>query len=101
MHGRTFKFTGIMPETEKIPENTSLPIYDDNLVLVGAFSKIDEKRVKGFLSGNGYPLALAISLGDSFYFTPVQDLKNQVSSAIISDKTIAEYSIKIKTTEDT
>jgi hypothetical protein len=101
MHGRTFKFTGLLSATDKIPENTSLPIYDDNLVLVGAFTKIDDRRIKGFLSGNGYPLALAISLGDSFYFTPVQDLKDYVSSAIVSDKVIAEYSVTIKTIEDT
>jgi hypothetical protein len=100
MYGRVYKFTAILNSEVKNTKIESMPVYDDSLVLVGAFSYLDNKRVCGFLAGSGYPLALSVSLGDTFFFTPVADLKSNITSAIISDSKLTDYSVKIKHTEE-
>lgn len=103
MYGRVFKFNGILSSPAKnftITGLTSLPIYTDDLEIVGAFSFIDLQRVCGFVAGNGYPLALRVATGQNFFFTPVEDLKGNISSAIVSEMIINDSSIVIKHTED-
>ncbi len=100
MSNRVYKFSVELKSGVDVPSMESFPIYEDALVLVGAFTVSQGDRIDGFLAGSGYPLALSVSLGDDFYFTPVEGEDGKVSSAILSERSISAHSVKIRQTEE-
>lgn len=93
MNGRIFKFTAEIKNSVTLTEET-LPVYDDSLVLVGAFAPSHANIITGFIAGNGYPLALQVSLGDKFWFTPVEKA-GQISCGVITGAPINDKSITV------
>lgn len=83
MEQRIYKFlTNIDGDMESF---TTCPIYDDNMVVVGGFCVYSGNAVEGFISGNENSVALLISTGDGFWFTPKSDSTGRIHHAIVSE----------------
>lgn len=98
--GRVYKFSAnISEKTMDIPYLESLPVFDEYKEVVGAFTLRDQDTLAGFVAGNGYPLALTVSLGDQLFFTPIEGKSGKIEYGILSEKTISVNSIKIRAEE--
>jgi hypothetical protein len=98
--GRVYKFTAnISEKTMDVPYLESLPIFDEYKEIVGAFVLKDHDTLAGFVAGNGYPLALTVSLGDSLFFTPMEGKTGKIEFAVLTDKSISLNSIKVRAEE--
>ena len=97
--GRVYKFNAIPSNAIDVPFLESFPVFDEYNEVVGAFLLKDEGILSGFLAGNGYPLALTVSIGESFHFTPMEGKTGQIEFAIISQKPFSVNSIKITAEE--
>lgn len=73
-----------------------MPIYDaDTNMPVGGFTARHGNLIACFLSGQGYPTALNVSSGESFWFTPLNDKKGQVCAAYVSGLPLGPTSKKV------
>ena len=79
---RTYTFT---IEYGWAEASKSWPIYDEHFFGVGAFVVTDGGRIRGFLSGIGYPLALKVSSGERFYVTPLLGKWGGIEKLIVSE----------------
>lgn len=76
------------------PSLESYPIYDDELLnLLGAFTVDYGDTMAGFISGRYNHVALLISTGDHFFFTPVDGLDGKVLYGIVSEYKISARSV--------
>ena len=63
----------------------SYPIYDPSGKLVGGFTVDSGDRVIGFVSGQDSEIALAVSTGKGFWFTPVVNSCDKIVSGVVED----------------
>lgn len=80
---KTYRFTVSIPGNIVFSDGPK-PLFDEYGNLVGAFNLQFGSTVIGFLSGSGYEAALQVSTGEPFFVTPNEDLKGEVTSAIVS-----------------
>lgn len=73
----------------------SLPIYDDAYNLIGAFIVDKGQQIAGFVSGTKSPAALAISTGDSFFFTTHDGEDGKIDFAILTEYRLYTTSILV------
>lgn len=78
-----------------IPSFESFPIYDDNNVLIGAFSLYSGDFIRCFVATTGYPAAIKVSTNDDFYFTLKEGSNGKVAYGVISEVAISPTSILV------
>jgi hypothetical protein len=75
---------------------SAMPIYDhETELLAGGFNVMHGNLITCFLSGHGYPLALQVSSGGSFYLTPIMDKRDQVCGAYVSMQKLGPLSVNV------
>ena len=77
------------------PSFETFPIYDDYGILVGGFTRRQGSRIYGFIAGTGYPLALAVSSEQPFYFTPSHGKTRFMTHATISATKVSPTSVRV------
>jgi len=90
---RVFKISIYLKNPMDVPSGETFPIFDDSMFVVGAFLVSGPDTIAGFVAGHGYQLALTVTCGDSFYFTPVESKTGKVDHAIITSKSISINSV--------
>ena len=91
---RTYKF--IAQISQNVASFETYPILDESLKqVVGGFTVMSGDSVSGFVSGQGYDTALAVSSESPFWFTVVSPTDGSLYG-IVSDTQITHVSQKIK-----
>ena len=67
-----------------VSSNESCPIYDSCNSLVGAFVVDSGDSILGFLSGNANEIALSVTTGGGFWFTPVENDSGKVVLGVVT-----------------
>ena len=76
-------------------EYISFPIYDDCGPLAGAGVVDDYGNIQCFVASNSYPMALEITTGEPFYFTPTIN-DEHIEQAVFSLGKKNEASVKVE-----
>ena len=95
---RVFRFEAQVIET--VPSYETFPILDDNKKLVGAFIRLFGDQVRGWVAGNDSPVALRVSTGDKFWFTPKLGEDGSVTHAVVSEQSTGVTSVQITMAEE-
>lgn len=95
---RIYKFTAEVIET--VPSYETFPMFDEYGKLVGAFARLRGDYVKGWVSGKESPVALRVSTGESFWFTPKLGKDGTVSHAIVSEHSFGAMSVQVTMAEE-
>lgn len=95
---RVFRFEAQVIET--VPSFETFPIVDDARRLIGSFIRLAGDTVRGWVAGNDSPVALRVSTGDDFWFTPVKDEEGIIAYAIVSEAKVGLTSIHVSMAQE-
>ncbi len=71
---KTYKFN-VQVTGDVIFSDGPKPIFDEYDKLIGAFNVLSGNVVQCFIAGSGYPAVLSVTVGEPFYFTPLENDK--------------------------
>lgn len=95
---RVFRFEAQVIDT--VPSHETFPIVDDGKKLMGSFIRLFGDQVRGWVAGSDSPVALSISTGDKFWFTPILDEEGTVSYAVVSENRLGISSVQVTMAEE-
>lgn len=86
---------------ENAPTGETFPLVDEQGVLMGSFVRLVGDLVRGWVAGNGSPVALQVSTGESFYLTPMFDRESRfVTHGVVSESSLSLLSVRVATAQE-
>jgi hypothetical protein len=85
---------------ETIPSHESFPALDEYGAVIGAFARLHGDQVRGWLAGADTPVALKVTTGDGFWFTPRIANDGLVSHAVVSERKLGPMSVRVTAAEE-
>jgi len=80
-----------------VTSRETFPIFDDECQqLLGAFTLNVGNFIQGFISGSNHPVAICVSTGGHFFFTPKDGNDGKIASGIVSDVAISPLSVRVR-----